>query len=347
MPRAAPAPAPARKRNHRMCAHPGCKPNIARGATGFCARHGGGKLCAHKEGCDKSAQGATKFCIVHGGGKRCAHKEGCTKSAKGATKYCIVHGGGKRCAHKEGCTKGAEGATAYCIVHGGGKRCAHKEGCTKSAEGATNFCSIHGGGKRCAHKGCTKGARGATSYCTVHGGGLRCPNCATWPDSRSGNRKYDGHCATCFKRIFPTDPRSKVIYEHTKEILVRNALNEKYPGIVAHNHPIYTGQCCTHSRRIDHRMQINETLLCVETDEHAHSGYDKRDEEIRYDDLYMAYSGKWIFIRFNPDGRGVEPLAPLAMEDKLARLMEEVETQTARIERSENTELLEIIKLFY
>ena len=65
----------------------------------------------------------------------------------------------------------------------------------------------------------------------------------------------------------------------------------------------------------------------------------------------MAYSGKWIFIRFNPDGRGVEPLAPLAMEDKLARLMEEVETQTARIERSENTELyellLEIIKLFY
>ena len=50
------------------------------------------------------------------------------------------------------------------------------------------------------------------------------------------------------------------------------------------------------------RKQINDTLLCVETDEHAHAGYDKRDEEIRYDDLYMVYSGKWIFIRFNPDG---------------------------------------------
>ena len=69
--------------------------------------------------------------------------------------------------------------------------------------------------------------------------------------------------------------------------------------------------------------------------------YDKRDEEIRYDDLYMAYSGKWIFIRFNPDGRGVD------MEDKLARLIEEVETQIGRIERSENAELVEIIKLFY
>ena len=123
---------------------------------------------------------------------------------------------------------------------------------------------------------------------------------------------------------------------------MQNALNKKYPGLFAHNRSLSTGECdCTHRRRLDHRRQINDTLLCVETDEHAHAGYDKRDEEIRYDDLYMVYSGKWIFIRFNPDGRGV------AMEDKLARLMEEVETQTGRIEREENTELLEIVKLFY
>ncbi len=132
-----------------------------------------------------------------------------------------------------------------------------------------------------------------------------------------------------------------MIYEHTKEIRVRNALNENFDGYV-HDQSLHTGECdCTHRRRIDHRKQINGTLLCIETDEHAHTGYDKRDEEIRYDDLFMAYSGKWIFIRFNPDGRGVD------MEDKLARLMEEVEFQTGRIERSGNTELLEIIKLFY
>jgi hypothetical protein len=351
------------KRKYRMCAHPGCKPNRALGATGMCKSHGGGKRCAH-EGCIYSAEGATNFCKSHGGGKRCAHK-GCAKSADGATAYCVTHGGGKRCAH-EGCTKGAEGATDFCVRHGGGKRCALK-GCTKSAEGATDFCVRHGGGKRCAHKGCTKGARGATEFCKGHGGGKRCahkegcgqsaqgatefckrhgggkrcPNCATWPDSRSGNRKYDGHCATCFKRIFPTDPRSKVIYAHTKEILVQNALNKRYKGF-AHNEPLYTGECdCTHRRRVDHRKLINGTLLCVETDEHAHAGYDKRDEEIRYDDLFMVHSGKWIFIRFNPDGRGVD------MEDKLARLMEEVEMQTGRIEREENTELLEIVKLFY
>jgi hypothetical protein len=169
---------------------------------------------------------------------------------------------------------------------------------------------------------------------------VRCPNCAAWPDSRGGVPKYDGHCATCFKRLFPSDPRSKVIYEHTKEIRVRNALNARFDGFV-HDLPLWTGGCCAHRRRVDHRKLVDGTLLCVETDERAHAGYDAHDEEIRYDDLYMAHSGKWIFIRFNPDGRGVD------MEDKLVRLMEEVELQIARITRSENAGLLEIVKLFY
>jgi hypothetical protein len=94
-------------------------------------------------------------------------------------------------------------------------------------------------------------------------------------------------------------------------------------------------------RRIDHRKLIGATLLCVETDEFAHRGYDEKDEEIRYDDLYMVHSGKWVFIRFNPDARGVD------MEDKLIRLMTEIHTQIERIEREENDGLVEIIKLFY
>ena len=132
-----------------------------------------------------------------------------------------------------------------------------------------------------------------------------------------------------------------MIYEHTKEIRVRNAINEHFEGFV-HDTPLYTGGCdCTHRRRIDHRCLIGNTILCVETDEHAHRDYDEKDEEIRYDDLYMIHSGKWIFIRFNPDGKGVD------MEDKLDYLVEEVKTQIERIENEENTELVEIIKLFY
>jgi hypothetical protein len=35
------------------------------------------------------------------------------------------------------------------------------------------------------------------------------------------------------------------------------------------------------------------------------------------------------------------------MEDKLARLIEEIQIQMERIEKDDNTELLEIVKLFY
>jgi hypothetical protein len=169
----------------------------------------------------------------------------------------------------------------------------------------------------------------------------RCPNCVDWIDSHGPSKKYDGYCARCFKHLFPEDPRSKVIYIHTKEIRVRNAINERFEGFV-HDKPLYTGECdCTHRRRIDHRKLIDATLLCIETDEFGHRGYDPKDEKIRYDDLYMIHSGKWIFIRFNPDGKGV------SMEDKIAALLEEIETQMRRIESGTNTELVEIIKLYY
>jgi hypothetical protein len=140
--------------------------------------------------------------------------------------------------------------------------------------------------------------------------------------------------------MFPSDPRCTIVYSHTKEIRVRNAINASFEGFV-HDTPLYTGNCnCTHRRRIDHRKLIGNTILAIETDENGHTGYDIEDEEIRYDDLYMIHSGKWIFIRFNPDGKGV------GMEDKIVKLIEKMGQQIERIERIENTDLVEIIKLF-
>jgi len=164
-----------------------------------------------------------------------------------------------------------------------------------------------------------------------------------WIDSRSGSSKYDGYCATCFKRLFPQDPRSTVIYEHTKEIRVRNALNARFPEQFVHDRPIYTHQCdCTHRRRIDHRKLIGSTMLAIETDEFGHRSYDQEDEVIRYDDLYMVHSGKWVFVRFNPDGgRGTD------LEDMIDVLLQEVEDQMDRIEQGENSDLVEIVKLYY
>jgi hypothetical protein len=187
-----------------------------------------------------------------------------------------------------------------------------------------------------------KGAEGTTDKCIAHGGGKRCPNCIDWIDSRGGWSKYDGYCATCFKRIFPDDERSKIIYAHTKEIMVRNAINSNFEGFV-HDRPLYTDNCdCTHQRRIDHRKLIGNTILAIETDEFGHRGYDQKDEEIRYDDLFMIHSGKWIFIRFNPDNN----ISKVDIDDKLDKLIETMNDCISRIENNENPELVEIIKLY-
>ena len=321
----------------KKCNELGCTKS-ARGKTDKCVEHGGGKRC-NETGCTKSARGNTDKCVEHGGGKRC-NETGCTKSARGNTDKCVEHGGGKRC-NEPGCTKSARGKTDKCIEHGGGKRC-NEPGCTKSARGKTDKCVEHGGGKRCNEPECTKSAQGKTDKCVEHGGGKRCPNCIDWIDSRSGSKTYDGYCATCFKRIFPDDERSKVIYAHSKEIMVRNAINMNFEGFV-HDKPLYTGNCdCAHRRRIDHRKLIGNTILAVETDEFGHIGYDQKDEEIRYHDLYMIHSGKWVFIRFNPD----DNFSKVDIEDKIDKLIETMENCISRIENNENSELLEIHKLY-
>lgn len=153
----------------KTCQFQGCTKG-ARGASGRCIAHGGGRRC-QKDGCNKGAEGRTVYCKAHGGGRRC-HELGCTKSAEGKTDFCIAHGGGRRCSH-ESCDRAARGKSGLCIRHGGGKRC-QKEGCTKSAEGYSGLCISHGGGRRCQFTNCTKGAQGSTMYCKAHGGGKRC-----------------------------------------------------------------------------------------------------------------------------------------------------------------------------
>jgi hypothetical protein len=124
--------------------------------------------------------------------------------------------------------------------------------------------------------------------------------------------------------------------------MVRNHINENFEGFI-HDKPLYTGNCdCTHRRRIDHRKLIGNTILAIETDEFGHRGYDKRDEEIRYDDLYMIHSGKWMFIRFNPDTN----ISKIDIEDKLEQLIETIGDCIHHIELGRNKELVEIIKLY-
>jgi hypothetical protein len=118
-----------------------------------------------------------------------------------------------------------------------------------------------------------------------------------------GTPKYDGYCSMCFKNDFPDDPRSLLIYGNSWELKTRDFLINELPEFnFIHDQPIWTSDCnCAHRRRIDFRIQIENTLLCIEVDEREHKSYDEQDEINRYDDVFSACGHKLIFIRFNPD----------------------------------------------
>jgi len=170
-------------------------------------------------------------------------------------------------------------------------------------------------------------------------------NCQT-----RGNKNYKGYCANCFQHLFPTDPLTFQIRSKTKEIAVRDFINSRFEGF-QHDKPLWYNETacdCTTKRRIDHRKLINDTLLCIETDENQHKSYSKEDEIARYNDLFMAFGGKFIFIRFNPDkykdkGKSCNPM----LVNRLPVLETEISKQIKRIESNENTELLEVIELYY
>ena len=169
------------------------------------------------------------------------------------------------------------------------------------------------------------------------------------PFEQHGNPKYKGYCTQCFSRNFPSDPLTYMIRSKTKEIAVRNFINDNFEGF-QHDKTLFTGHCdCSIRRRIDHRKLIGNTLLVIETDENQHKSYDKMDEETRYDDLYMAFSGKWVYIRFNPDkykasnGKNKNP----NIATRLFALKDEINKQINRIENDENNGLVERIYLYY
>ena len=162
------------------------------------------------------------------------------------------------------------------------------------------------------------------------------------------NPKYKGYCANCFTHLFPNDPLTFQTNCKTKELAVRDYINMNFEGFIC-DRQLTTANCdCTIRRRPDLRILINETLLCIEIDENQHKSYSEMDEETRYNDLYMAYSGKWIYIRFNPDkfkknNKNVNP----TIANRLPILKKEIEKQFKRIENNENRELVERIYLYF
>lgn len=168
--------------------------------------------------------------------------------------------------------------------------------------------------------------------------------------TQRGNNKYDGYCSRCFGYLYPNNPKTDKIRIKSKELKVVNNITSKYNNFI-HDKPLYVdlnGGCCESKRRIDLRKLINGTLLCVEIDENQHRGYDNVDEVRRYNNLFMDFSGKYIFIRYNPDkykknNKKYDP----TFEKRMDILENEIEKQIKRIENNKNKNLVEIYHLFY
>jgi len=369
------------------CKHKGCDKRASfgniEGKPKYCGVHKKGDMCDLKnkrcelEGCDKGAsfgniEGKPKFCKVHKKGDMCDLKnkrcelEGCDKRAsfgniKGKPKFCGVH-------KKEGMdnvrTKTCElvGCPKYPVygdIWGRPKFCVeHKK------EGMDDVKN-----KRCEHEDCVKqpafgNIEGRPKFCVEHKkegmDDVKSKRCVSKHCETFATQKYDGYCAYCFTNLFPDDVRVKMARIKSREILVECFLEEEFGGF-RHDTPIIYGGCdCLSRRRIDHRKLINATMLAIETDEGQHKSYDDEDETNRYDDLYMHHSGKFIFIRFNPDsyrdqtGKRHPGFFDNSMkqnttevERRLSVLKDKIDEITRRIEQDENTELVEIHKLFY
>jgi hypothetical protein len=165
----------------------------------------------------------------------------------------------------------------------------------------------------------------------------------------TGNIKYRYYCTFCFQHLFPLDPLTFQIRCKTKELAVRDFINSNFEGF-QHDKTLEYGGCdCLNRRRIDHRKLINNTLLCIETDENQHKQYNKKDEHDRYNDLLTTFTCKYIFIRFNPDsyndknGKKCNP----SISTRLLILKEEIYKQIKRIQNEENNDLLEIKYLYF
>jgi hypothetical protein len=124
---------------------------------------------------------------------------------------------------------------------------------------------------------------------------------------------------------------------------VRDEIDTFFGGFI-HN-KVLKGGDSSHQKKIDHRLRIGNTILAIETDEHAHVSYKQENE--RYQDFMRTFSYKFVFIRFNPNANMEDPDATTDFKHKLHVLMYYIKTLSERIQKGQNVWKLEIVRLFY
>jgi hypothetical protein len=144
------------------------------------------------------------------------------------------------------------------------------------------------------------------------------------------NPCFRGYCAACYTTFFPDDPLTFQTMYRSKQQATHQFVASRFDGFL-HDSPIYVGGI-----RIDCRIVIGDTLLCIAQAHHIAR------------EAVITMSQKIIIIAFNPDkyidldGRSANPMLYMRLpllEDEIARQME-------RIIAHENTNQVEVVRLF-
>jgi hypothetical protein len=171
------------------------------------------------------------------------------------------------------------------------------------------------------------------------------------------NRRYNGYCSHCFRNLFPGDPRVKQMRTKSKEIKWVNALLDS-PELSGYewrwDKPLYVdffGGCCATRRRIDLWTLVGHTIVAIEIDENQHKDRASEYEQERYNDLFMDFSGRYVFLRINPDsyrvsGKKQDPV----FEERLELVRAELEGILADVESNDmgaDSGLVTVSHMFY
>ena len=175
-----------------------------------------------------------------------------------------------------------------------------------------------------------------------------------------GNPKYGMYCTHCFANLFPDDPRTAGIRSKSKETKWVNALLQS--AVLADydwtwDKPIYVtydGGCCDSKRRIDLWAIVGNVVFAIEIDENQHKPYVRRDpdyEANRYNELVMDFTGRFVFLRINPDPYKVAGVKQdpgfddrlSLVEDKIAELLTDVESGI----EDDSQDMVQVHHMFY
>lgn len=319
-----------------------------------CVQCGGSSVCKHgklKYSCSdcKTGSAICSHGISKPHCKDCSPQNFCEHDKyKSRCKECS---GGSFCSHGRLRSRCKECGGGSICVHGRRKECCRDCGgsafCKHNRQKHT--CRECDGKSLCPHKK-------LPNECPDCFGHRCCKAHPTAMCGRRGNPKYDGHCVHCFANLFPGDPRVAQIRTKSKEIKWVNAIMES-PEIPDFDwiwdKPIYVdfhGGCCDTKRRIDLRTMVDATILAIEIDEFEHKRYPANDEEARYNNLFLDFSGRYVFLRINPDefvesasGNIVDP----PFEERLAAVCKKINDIVLKIKRGDGDDLVTVHHMFY